>query len=92
MAAKSSMGDAAAAVADVEHMVKVQLEGPWEEGIVVAAARNTSVGFVVIAKVAVRTFCAGHVRKARPQTQENSTEEYGMISEGKAVATFVRLP
>lgn len=57
-----------------------------------AAARNTFVGFVVIAKLAVRTFCVDHVQKEKPQRLESWTEEYGMKSEDKAVATSVRLP
>lgn len=92
MAAKSSTGDVAAAVVDVVHMVKGQLEGAWEEDIVVAAARNTFVDFAVIAKLVVRTFCVDHVRKGRPQRLENSTGEYDMRSGDKVVATFVRLP
>jgi hypothetical protein len=92
LAAKSLIDDVAAVVVDVAHMARGQLEEAWEEGTVVAAARNTSVDSAVIAKPAVHTFCVGHVRKERLQKLENSTGEYDTKSGDKVVATFVRLP
>ena len=92
LAGKSSMGDAAAAVGDVAHMVMDQLEEAWEEDIAGAVARSTSVDFAAIAEVVVRTFCVDHVLRAMPQRLESSTAEYDMRSEGMEVATFVRLP
>ena len=92
MAAKSSIDDVVVAVVDVAHMVKAQLEEAWEEGTVVAAARNTFVDFVVIATQVGRTSCVGRVQRERLQKLENSTEAYDTRSGDREVATFVRLP
>ena len=92
MAAKSSIDDAVVAVVDAARMVKGQLEEAWEEDTVVAAVRNTFVGFVVIATLAVRTSYAGRVQRERLRKLENSTEAYDTRLGDKEVATFVRLP
>lgn len=57
-----------------------------------AAARNTFVDFVVIAKRAVRTSCVDRGQREKPQKRENSTVGCDMRSGDKEVATFVRLP
>lgn len=92
MAAKSSFGDAAAAVIDVDHMVKVQLEEALEADTAVAAAHSTSADFAASSKSAVHTFCAGHVQRAKLQKQGSSTGECDMRSEDIEDATFEQLP
>ena len=73
-------------------MVKAQLEEAWEEGIVVAAARNTFVDFAVFEKQVVRTSYVDRAQREKPQRRVNLTEECDTKSEDKGVATFVRLP
>ena len=92
MAAKSSIDDVVVAVVDVARMVKGRLEEAWGEDTVVAVARNTFVGFVVIGTLVVRTSYVARVQRERPLKLENSTEAYDTRSGDRGVATFVRLP